>query len=220
MIFQHKNIKEFTLESVTTDVGRHYTTPEGNVYESVTTWLGKREGKKESLEKWRERIGHHEADYISKCASERGNDVHEFAEFYLKNEQPPIVDPVTKKLVNQLKPMLEHYIQTVYGVEYALYSDELKLAGRTDCVAKVKNQLAVVDFKTSSKPKRKNWITDYFIQTATYARMINELYGTMPSLLCIFIAVQGTNRGQVFIEPTNRWINHKYITSRIKDLAD
>ena len=73
----------------------------------------------------------------------------------------------------------------------------MKLAGRVDCIAEYKGELAIIDFKTSTKEKREEWIHDYFAQETAYAIMFQELTGLMPKKLVTIIACE-TGTPQVF----------------------
>ena len=85
-----------------------------------------------------------------------------------------------------------------------MYSDYLRLAGTVDCIADFKGKPHIIDFKTSSKPKQRNWIHSYFMQASAYAIMAEERYGLTIPRLAIIIAVEDSEP-QVFIEHRDEW---------------
>lgn len=178
MEFIHKEDLQFEeLTAVTKPSGRVYTTPDGD-YPSVTTVLGY--FKKAGIIAWRKRVGDKEANRISGQASVRGTKVHQLAEDYINNvknykedHQPANID----MFENQLKPVLDKHLGLVYGVEVPLYSSYLKLAGRCDLVGEWDGRKAIIDFKTSRKLKKEEWIEDYFMQGACYSVMFEERTG-------------------------------------------
>jgi genome maintenance exonuclease 1 len=105
---------------------------------------------------------------------------------------------------NTFSPILKD-INNVMGLETMMYSDKLELAGTADCIAEYKGELSIIDFKTSSKPKEKKWISNYFVQTAFYAAFLGEMVGILPKKLVILIAVDD-NPPMVFVENTMDWL--------------
>ena len=179
------------IEAITTAGGRRYKVPNGELYESVTTALGRQPEKKKSLMEWRRRVGDAEANRISRKAAGRGTAVHSIIEDYLNNVEQPAKDrmPDAVGMVQSLKPILDKSISKVYMQEAPLWSTKYKLAGRVDCIADIKGKLSVVDFKTSMKIKKREWVKDYFLQTSAYSHMIKEMYGDTVDQTIIFIAV-------------------------------
>ena len=147
---------------------------------------------------WRNRVGEEEANAISKRASTRGNKCHKLCELYLENKSISKYsdDPLSMGLFYQIKPYLDS-INNIHALESSLCSNVLKLAGRVDCIAEYKGELAIIDFKTSTKEKREEWIHDYFAQETAYAIMFQELTGLMPKKLVTIIACE-TGTPQVF----------------------
>ena len=154
--------------------------------------------KKKAIFEWRQKVGEEEANAISKRASTRGNKCHKLAELYLLNESISKYkdDPLSMGLFYQIKPYLDS-INNIHALESSLCSNVLKLAGRVDCIAEYKGELAIIDFKTSTKEKREEWIHDYFAQETAYAIMFQELTGLMPKKLVTIIACE-TGTPQVF----------------------
>jgi genome maintenance exonuclease 1 len=159
----------------TTESGRKYYTPEGNAYPSITTVLSVMD--KDGLIEWRKRVGEEEANRISKQAAGRGTAVHKLAEDYLNNEPEWQKDHMPGNLFsfNQIKKILDERVNNVWFQETFLYSDSLKCAGQTDCIAEFDGELSIIDFKTSRKEKKKEWILGYFIQAAFYAAAFYEM---------------------------------------------
>ena len=198
MDFKHLNIHNFpNLKAKTTEQGRRYFV-EGNAYPSVTTVIG--EMKKKSIMEWRRKVGEEEANAISKRATTRGNKCHKLAEDYLSNKPLDRYrdDVLSLGLFHQIRPYIDK-INNIHALEESLYSHTLKLAGRVDCIAEYDNELAIIDFKTSSKLKREEWIQDYFSQETAYAIMFQELTGLKVKQLVTIIAVE-TGTPQVFIK--------------------
>jgi genome maintenance exonuclease 1 len=180
--------------------GKRYYATKGGHFPSVTTILGDK--KKDSIQAWRNRVGEAEADKIMRQASSRGTGMHTICEDYLNNKDdvykghmPPAI-----ALFKQLQPILDERIGRIYGNEIALYSTELKAAGRCDLYAEFDGVPAVVDFKTSTKTKREDWIEDYFLQATCYSMMIEELHGHKIEKIAVLIAVQETGLSQVFVK--------------------
>lgn len=171
------------LSTVSHDGQRWYDTPHG-FYPSITTVLGITAApkKKESLKRWQEALGA-KAALVSKAATDRGTNVHLLAERYLKKEQ--VDAPINGAAVpgpdlqsfNALKMKLDK-IDSVWGQECALYSNELELAGRCDLVGTYKGLPAIIDFKTATRVKGHDDIIDYKCQLAFYGAAHNEMFGT------------------------------------------
>ncbi len=168
---------DFDLKTQTTEQGRRYLTPSGDAYPSVTTILS--EYNKKAIQAWRQRVGAEEANKISRVAANRGTKVHSLCENYLLNKLTELKEqslmPDLKQMFSSIKPIMDERISTVYALEQALYSDKMKLAGRVDCIAKWNGATSIIDFKTSSKPKKEEWIQNYFMQCTAYALMLEEL---------------------------------------------
>lgn len=211
----------YEIEAITTSEGRRYKVPDGPhdvLYESVTTALGNQPGKKESLMEWRRRVGDEEANRISRLAATRGTAVHQIVEDYLNNEEDPLRDkmPDAIMMFKSLQPIIDQSITKVYMQESPLWSHKYKLAGRVDCVADIKGKLSVVDFKTSMKLKKREWIRDYFLQTAAYSHMIYEMYGEQVDQTVIFIAVENA-APQIFVGNPSIDIEDNFFLERLKD---
>lgn len=188
MLFNHVQVPEIKLEKVTLDDGkRYYVTPEGKKYPSITTMLSY--FSKDAIMEWRKKVGHEEANKISRQASSRGTKLHTIVEKYIRNEDMEIDNPMQLELFKSILPYLNN-IDNIYLQEKYLYSNHLRLAGTVDCIAEYNGKLNVIDFKTSSKPKREEWIENYFVQAAAYAIMFEERYRIPVPRITILIAVE------------------------------
>ena len=182
------------LSSETTENGRFYFTPEGKKYPSVTTVLGA--GSDNSwMDEWIARVGKEEAERVSKKATTRGTAVHELTEQYLRNNPQYKKGHMPSNIASfqYIKPFLDKHIGTIAGLEIPLYSDKLRVAGRVDCIAQWDNKLAIVDFKTSKKEKRKEDITNYFLQCSAYSYMFYERTGLLANKIVIVMTVDDGN---------------------------
>jgi len=173
------------------DGKRYYTLEDGTRLPSVTTVLGAQ--KKEAIMKWRKRVGEEEANRVSKKATSRGTGVHTLCEYYLNNEtnlsQKEGVRPDAFEMFVGLKPLLNR-INNIHYQECALWSKQLGMAGRVDCIGEFDGELSVIDFKTSKRIKTSADIEDYYWQTAAYALMYEEMIGTPINNLIIIMAVE------------------------------
>jgi genome maintenance exonuclease 1 len=203
MNFRHVKLSElnFDLESETTEKGRVYKVPGGNLYPSITTVLSAY--NKKAIMEWRQRVGEETANKISAKASGRGTKLHNSVENYLLNEMSDMkmrtMMPDVKEMFLDIRPLLDKNIGDIYGIEQPLYSHKLKLAGRCDCIAEWEGELAIVDWKTASKKKEKHYIQNYFMQATAYSEMFEEITGKPISKIVIAIAVEADGT-QVFIE--------------------
>jgi len=204
-MFEHVPVVLNEMEAETTETGRTYRTPEGINLPSITTVLSIL--SRDSIAKWRKRVGEEEADRISYRASTRGTAVHEIIEKYLDNKEDyrdGYTPDIIESFIN-IKPVLDGRIGRIYAQEAPLYSNHLGVAGRVDCVAEFDGKLSIIDFKTSKKPKQMKWITNYFMQESAYAIMWEERTGTPITQLVTIIAVD-QNEPQVFIEHRDNWV--------------
>ena len=204
----------FDLNAVTTPNGRTYETPTGEKYPSITTILAPF-GKK-ALFEWRKRVGEEEANRIAAKASRRGTKLHTVCENYLLGElsgmKMQTMMPDTKELFMQLRPYIDENVGNVYGLEQALYSHKLRLAGRCDCIAEWNGELSIIDYKSASRDKSEDGILNYFMQCSAYAEMFEEITGLPINQIVVAIAVDG-GQPQIFkknksayIEPLNEYI--------------
>lgn len=197
-------------ETVYNSKGRYYTTPNGDRYPSVTTFLGFFEDET-WLKEWRARVGEEEAQRISDYACLRGETVHAVLEAYVKNE--PDVNPDNagrwRFMFNQIKRSLDKHLQAVLYSEHALFSDELKIAGRVDLCGVWDGYTAIIDYKNKNRLCKREDVEDYFLQAATYALMHLHQYFALPDKLVIICAIDDETRreAQVFTEYTQPYVD-------------
>ena len=192
---------------------RHYVTPSGELYPSITTVLG--ELSKAAIQKWRKRVGETEANKISGKASRRGTKLHSVCEAYIQNKEEYLngETPHIVELFKTIEPFFER-IDNIQGVELALYSDHFGIAGRTDLVAEFDGVLSIIDYKTSNKIKKKEWCENYFAQCSFYASAYEERTGIKIPQVVIIIAVEN-EQPQLFVEKVNDW---EHIIWKAKEL--
>ena len=169
---------------VVVDGRRFYATPDGNKLPSVTTILDKTktEESKAALNAWRARMGHERAQQITTEAANRGTRMHTYLERYIKEGAIPqrgsnpfswpsyvmAEEVINKGLVN---------VSEFWGIEVPLYFPRV-YAGTTDGAGIHLNEESILDYKQSNRPKKREYIEDYFMQLAAYAEAHNELHGT------------------------------------------
>ena len=187
--FDHVNLssKLPDIQTETIKGKRFYVTPEGKKYPSITTVLSGRNN--EGLVKWRESVGSEVANNIMRGAAKRGTAVHTLVENYLNNEELSKQDVLPVALFTLLKPELDN-INNIRIQEGGLYSDFYGVAGRVDCIADYKVVLSVIDFKTSTKEKKEEWVENYFIQGAAYCEMYEERFDRPIDRVVILIVTE------------------------------
>ena len=202
--FNHVGSELQDLQTENINGKRHYVTPDGNKYVSITTLLSNL--SKAGIQKWRERVGEVEANKISTKASRQGSRVHSICESYIKNEYGYLDGRMPNEIdmFSSIRSLLD-CIDNIHCVEGALYSDELKLAGRTDLIAEFNNELAVIDYKTSRKIKTWDMCHAYFMQGAFYAHAYEERTGIPINNITIIMAVEN-EKPLLFKETKDRWI--------------
>ena len=184
---------------------RLYETPEGKRYPSVTTVLGKMMDKS-ALETWRKRVGEEEASRVSARASTRGTNVHTMCENYVLGNDIDASMPHNMMMFNQTKKVLDEKVDMVRATECTLFSDHLKLAGSCDLIANYDGRLSIIDYKTSAKRKRKDWIEGYFLQASLYSYMLWEMTDILVKDIVIIIGVDDSLESQIFIERPQRYL--------------
>ena len=207
MNFKHVGCDiDYELTTETINGKRHYVTPGGNKYPSVTTITS--QYNKQSIMEWRKRVGEEEANRISSKAAGRGTRVHTMCENYLNNQEDYLQKQMPDAIVmfNTLQPLLNEYVNNIHALEVPLYSDYLRTAGRVDCIAEFDGAISVIDFKTSSKPKEDKWIQNYYMQCSAYAVMFEERTGIPVPRIVVMIAVDG-EKAQIFVKKRNDYID-------------
>lgn len=179
--------KRYEYESLTrsnVNGSRKYLTPDGNQVPSVTTILSatKSQESLKILQDWKKRVGTVQATKITTEAANRGTRMHTFLENFIINGELSNAgsNPHSKISHNMAKSIVDKgmcNVSEVWGVEIPLYYPEL-YAGTTDCIGIHNNSTSIIDYKQTNKPKKKEWIDDYFIQLCAYAIAHNKLYDT------------------------------------------
>ena len=182
MIIERYNYKTITRESV--DGKRHYCLPDGSKVPSVTTILDKTKPleKRQALANWKKRVGEERAQQITTEAAGRGTRMHKWLEDYVKTDvlNEPGSNPYSKQSHTMAQKIISEGLTKVeefWGMEIPLYYSGL-YAGTTDCLGLWQGQPAIMDFKQTNKPKKREWIKDYFLQLSAYAQAHNITHGT------------------------------------------
>jgi len=204
--FNHDFVTLPEMKRVEVDGSRLYLTPSGKQYQSVTSFTGKVNAK--AIQEWRDKVGHEQANKISTRAANRGTSMHKMCEDYLLNtlNLNEEVNPLNKGMFLKILPLMDR-LDNIKVIEGAMYSDELELAGTTDCVAEYNGDLAVIDFKTSTRMKRKDGVANYWMQGAAYGKMSVELYGVAPKSVILMISVETAQFAQIMIEPYQKCLD-------------
>lgn len=190
-IFTHKTIELPSLEYYSEDGLRWYKTPGNLIYPSVSSLMGSL--SKDSIQAWKEKVGEKEANKISKYASDFGTNIHSIIEDYLNNKPIPLdnINPLEKWSFMALQKYLDK-IDNIYCQEATLFSDVLKLGGRTDCIAEYEGEPSVIDFKTARKLKEESWIESYFLQATCYSIMFEEMTSVkVPQIVILMTTDEG-----------------------------
>ncbi|WP_440931753.1 hypothetical protein [Candidatus Pelagibacter sp.] len=150
---------------------------------SVTTILNETqsEEKKASLQAWKDRVGHKQAELISKEATNRGSSMHDYLEKFLlgKLNLDLLGDNTRERLMADqiIENGLRNKLDEIWGCEATLYYPG-KFAGAADCIGVYEKKETIIDFKQSNKPKKEEWIEDYYLQCAAYSLAHNVVYNT------------------------------------------
>lgn len=197
-------LKQLPVEEI--DGKRFYVSPNGNKLPSVTTVLG--HFKKQSILEWRKRVGEEEANRISGRASNRGTKFHTMMEKYLlgNNSLFENVMPDMKQAFMDIQKTIDK-IDNIHYIESPLWSERLGLAGRTDVIAEFDGVPSIIDFKTSLKEKKEEWIQNYFEQGTAYSLMYKERVGVAIDQIVIIISVDGLSEPQTFVKSTKDYVD-------------
>ena len=218
--FNHVDVDLPELTRETIDGVRYYTVPthEGPLklvsVTSITSHFNR-----ETFAKWRKRVGEDEANKITKKATSRGTDMHTLVENFLRNQEMPSgsVQPLSEFLYLLAKDDLKR-INNIYALERSLYSQYLGIAGTVDCIAEFDGELSIIDFKTSKKPKPREWIENYFVQCCAYACMLHELTGLSVKK---FVIIMSCENGEVEVyEEYNKEKYIRLLTKYIKKFVE
>ena len=175
--YPYPDVKQLNLDNK-----RLYETPCGDHVPSVTTILSKTKDTS-GLDRWVKAVGEEKANKIRNEAAKVGTSMHLFLEEFVTTEpREPITTP--DPLHSQAKQMSEviidsgmKYVSEVWGSEVKLYYKD-RYAGTTDVVGVYKDVPHIIDFKQTNKPKKSEWIDDYYLQLCAYSHAHNEMFGT------------------------------------------
>jgi genome maintenance exonuclease 1 len=217
-MYNPNKFKYEPIKRIDTPEGRRYATPDGQKLPSVTTILSATTPKEkiEKLNEWRNRVGHKQAQAITTEAAGRGTRMHKWVEDYIKTGQ--LGQPGSNPYSIQSHKMAQSIItqglvncNEYWGTEVPLYFPGV-YAGTTDLVGVHNNAEAIMDHKQTNKPKKREWIDDYFIQLAAYATAHNEVHGTKIRKGVIFMCSADNIYQEFIIEGTefDSWVDKWY----------
>ena len=180
------------VEPVSKDGVRFYPIPGADkYYPSVTSITSYKNAQ--FFKEWRNRIGEDEANRITARTTQRGTAFHSITEDYINGElnldKYLENNPLSVRMFQSAKSELNR-IDNIHCLETFLYSHYLGLAGRVDCIAEFDGELAVIDFKTSTKSKQEDHIEHYFVQETAYAAMFLERAGIEVKKIVTLIATE------------------------------
>ena len=198
---------------------RLYETPDGNAVASVTTILDATKDKTHLIE-WRKRVGEAKAQEITTEAAGVGTRMHKYLEDYIDTgEWPsPGSNPYAQqahKMALKIKENALSEVDEIWGSEVNLYMPNM-YAGTTDLVGVYRGQPSIMDFKQTNRPKKVEWVQDYFLQLVAYAEAHNEIYGTNIREGHVFMCSRDCQYQQFDIWPheydewRNEWYNRVY----------
>ena len=149
---------------------------------SVTTILSATQDsqKAESLAKWRLKVGENVAEKITNEAARRGTAMHSYLECHVKGGNLLDLTDIGQDASSMGQVIIKqgfNDLEEIWGSEVTLHYPEL-YAGQTDLCGIYQGRESIVDFKQTNKPKRMEWIGDYFLQLAAYAMAHDQVYGT------------------------------------------
>jgi genome maintenance exonuclease 1 len=217
LIFNHIDLNLPQLERETIDGVRYYKVSDNDELIKLVSITSVTSHKNRQIfVKWRKKIGEEEADKITRQATSRGTDMHTLVEHHLKNETLPEVQPLSDFLFKISKSTLNR-INNIHALEGSLYSKQLGIAGTVDAIAEFDGELSIIDFKTSKKPKPREWIEHYFVQCMAYGCMLYELTGIPVKKLVIIMACE--NGECVVYEERDKTKYIKLLTEYIREFV-
>ena len=190
------DLENIKLNTIQEDGKRFYVDDNGERYPSVTTVTSLL--TRDHIKLWRERVGEEEANKVSSQAARRGTKFHQNIEDYLRQEKDIIeFDNILQEgMFKAVQPVLDEIVPL--ALEAPLWSPNLKMAGRVDCVGMLDGNLCIIDFKSSGKYKEEYMTKPWFIQMTAYALMVEELTGQQVDELVALVGVEGQNAFQIF----------------------
>jgi len=193
---------------------RHYDIGSVEKLPSVTTILSATQPKekRESLERWKQSVGEEQATRIKDQAATRGTAMHNILEGYLLGQGHLDLTEVGQNAHTMAQQIINNGLKgslhEIWGSEVTVYYPGL-YAGATDVVGVYEGYQSIVDFKQTNKPKRREWIEDYFLQLAAYAMAHNHVYGTQITQGCILMCSKD-NYFQRFVVNGNEFKQYKH----------
>lgn len=179
----HLNLEKFSYPDLIRDDSsdiRLYKTPDEDLVPSVTSILSETKDKT-FLKEWADRIGQDNADRIRNEAASVGTKMHDYLECYILDKKYKAdYNPLTTQAISMAEIIIEEglvHVDEVWGTESRLFYKD-QYAGTTDVVGLYKGEPCIIDFKQTNKPKKKEWIEDYYLQLCAYAHAHNEMTGT------------------------------------------
>ncbi len=199
--FNHIPVNFTQSELIEKDEAHYYQTPSGLIYPSITTLLQQTQSKEkqQSLQKWREQ--EIASEYITQQAAIIGSETHKLIEKYLNGED--LLESsllLSKAHFSNLLPFINK-INDIRGIELRLYSNKMKLAGTSDCIANYDGKLSIIDYKTKRSNQKEEWLTDHFIQATSYGVMFKELTGINVEQLVILVSSEKNTRMEFIKNP-------------------
>jgi genome maintenance exonuclease 1 len=205
------------LERLDLKNGRYYLDSNNNPVPSVTTVLSKTSKSSIQIDQWRTRVGNEEADRIIKQSTDIGTMVHEALENYLNNKNWNNFSSnndgqIAKNISNKFIDSGLDRINEIWGLEAGLMLDNL-YAGTADCIGIFNGVSSIIDFKTSKKIKKREWIGDYFLQGCAYANAHNVMFETNIKQVVILMVDRDLTFKEFVVGPsefnsiTNDWKN-------------
>ncbi len=190
--FVNADFKPIEVEPVNENGVRFYPIPGADkYYPSVTSVTSFQSAK--FFKAWRKKVGEEEANRITARATQRGSAFHSITEDYMNGvlnlDTYLENNPLSVRMFQSAKSTLNR-IDKIHCLETFLFSHYLGLAGRVDCIAEFDGELAVIDFKTSTKLKKENYIEHYFVQETAYAAMFLERSGIQVKKVVTLIATE------------------------------
>ena len=198
---------------------RLYETPDGNAVASVTTILDKTKDKTGLME-WRKRVGEERAQQITTEASGVGTRMHKYLEDYIDtgNWPNPGSNPYAQqahKMAEVIREQAFSRLTEIWGSEVSLFMPRL-YAGTSDLVALYDDRPSICDFKQTNRPKKEEYVEDYYLQLVAYAEAHNEIYDTNICEGHIFMCSRDFEYQQFDITPEtyphwrNKWYDRVY----------
>lgn len=204
-IFEWDRLDIPPVPRLDTPSGRYYVTPDGESLISVTNFLSKI-GDKKGLEDWIARVGVEGAEQEKNRAARRGTALHFAIEQYLQNAPDWKEAAAESNLFRQVKTVIDLCMGKVRAIEFGLYSEHLMMGGTADCLGYWSGKLSIIDWKSSTKRKKIEWIDGYFMQACIYSLMLQERTGIKADNLVVVIGTEADTRPRVFEAHRDEWV--------------